>query len=435
MKSPAHAIGDRAIKSIFPAAKLEGRGQGQVGYYKFDRIAEALEIPKYLQAFVRKTVQMAMLHGAGIAGLMAAKDIDAWQHLVSHYGIDTEIADDNAVMQLRGREQLILEGLRFAHQALNLGKKIAHEVYSYDDMLWLPLILNARLPQYDWLCIDEAQDTNPVRHEMVKRMMHAKSRAMFVGDNFQSIYGFAGASSDSLDLIERDFSCKVFPMTVTFRCSKAVVALAQRLVPDYKAAEGNAEGEVLSISEAEFNKIDLVPGQDAIICRNTRPLITVAYNLIKRGIAAHIEGREIGKGLLALTTRWSTIKTIPALMSKLSEWRDREVAKMTAAKQEMQAEALADRVEAVFAIIEGLPKGASLTDLRSKIDSMFSDTDAGKKAGAKISAGRGDGEQIWRVRQDSSENPDGDHRRIDLGRQYDHWSGGWRHGGQYPARQ
>ncbi|CAM6053372.1 unnamed protein product [Sphagnum tenellum] len=397
--STFHSIGGRVLRKLFPNSKLEGNGTGRAGYKKFTRIANELEIPEYLRAFVEKAMEMAMMQGVGIDGLMSAKDITAWQHLVSHYGIDTEIADDNVIIQIRNRDELILEGLRFAHKALNLGKKIAHEVHSFNDMLWIPLILNAPFPSYDWVCVDEAQDSSPARREIAKRVLKSSGRLMAVGDNFQSIFSFAGANSDSLDIIERDFNCKVFPMTLTFRCSQAVVRLAQKLVPDYRAAPGNVEGLVDSISEGDFNQLDLIPGRDAVICRNTKPLIKVAYSLIKRGIPAHIEGREIGAGLLALTNRWANIKTIPALVTKLEDYRTKQIAKLTAANQEMKAEALSDQIDSVLAIIDGLPKGATLADLRNKIDSMFSDTPAGEKAStvSLMTAHRSKGLEFFRV--------------------------------------
>jgi superfamily I DNA/RNA helicase len=202
-----------------------------------------------------------------------------------------------------------------------------------------------------------------------------------------------------LDIIKKDFSCTVFPMTQTYRCGKAIVTLAQSLVSDYRAAPSNHEGEVLHMSEADFNKIDFVAGQDAVICRNTRPLIAVAYNMIKRGIPAHIEGKEIGKGLLALTNRWQSVKTIPTLVSRLTEWQVKECAKLLLAKQELQADALADKVESLKAIIDGLPKNAALADLRTRIETMFADTESGQKAATVVlmTAHRSKGREYSRV--------------------------------------
>ncbi len=44
---------------------------------------------------------------------------------------------------------------------------------------------------------------------------------------------------------------------------------------------------------------------------------------------------------------------------------------MTKAGKDRQAEGLSDRVETVFAVIEGLPQGASLDDLKTKVAEMF----------------------------------------------------------------
>jgi superfamily I DNA/RNA helicase len=214
---------------------------------------------------------------------------------------------------------------------------------------------------------------------MAKRMTRPGGRMFWVGDDMQSIYGFCGADNDALEQIGREFACEKFPMTVTFRCAKAVVDLARTIVPDYRAADANPEGVVRSVTEDEFVDEVLVPGQDAIICRRTAPLISMAYALISRGVACHVEGREIGKGLLVLVDRWS-VKTISALSDKLTAYRDKETAKLLADKKEMQADALGDKVDALFVLIGSLPKGSTVADLRVKINALFADTPDGQKA-------------------------------------------------------
>ena len=374
-----HSFGDRIIRAIFKGSKLEGTGEGRVGYFKFTRIAEELEIPQFMQSFVRKAVSMAMAHGFGVEGLVPAKDLDEWQHIVSHYDIDNEIADDNAAVQLRGRQEVIKEALRFAYKALNLSKKLAHEVYTHDEQLWLPLLLNAKFPTYNNVCVDEAQDSNNVRREMARRMLAPGGMMLFVGDEKQAINGFSGADNDALDIIREQFNCQVFPMTTTFRCSKAVVRLAQTIVPDFKAADSNPEGSVSSMTEKDFANVTLHPETDAIICRNTKPLVDCAFSLIRRGVACHVEGKEIGQGLIALATRWRSIKSLPVLVSKLGDYRERQIAKLLTAKKEVQAEGIADRVDTVLALIDSMPKGATVNDLKAKIETMFVSTPDGQK--------------------------------------------------------
>jgi len=373
-----HSHGYRVLRNILPAAKLEGTGSQKAGYYKFDRIAEELEIPQFLHGFAKKAMGLAMQRGFGI--LTKLNDPKEWLDLVAHYDLDDDIADDNVLVQLRGRDEVIKEGLRYACKAVKRGIEIAHEVVSFDDMLYMPLVLNAKFPQYDWVGIDEAQDSNALRREMAKRMTKPTGRRFWVGDDMQSINGFCGADNDALEIIRREDRCTVLKMTQTFRCAKAVVALAQSIVPDYKAAETNAEGKVETISEAAFYDLaHTLTADDMILCRNTKPLVETAYGLIRKGVACHVEGKEIGKGLLAIIDRWKSIKTLPAMLDKLKDYKERKIAKLMAEKKERQAEDLADKVETIMVMIEGLPDGSTVADLRKQIDDMFADTPEGQK--------------------------------------------------------
>ena len=60
------------------------------------------------------------------------------------------------------------------------------------------------------------------------------------------------------------------PLTLTFRCPKAVVARQQEHAPGYRAAETNAEGQVLHLRAREdgWTWADIPPGQTAVLCRN-----------------------------------------------------------------------------------------------------------------------------------------------------------------------
>ena len=52
--------------------------------------------------------------------------------------------------------------------------------------------------------------------------------------------GFAGASANALDELIDELQAEVLPLTMTWRCPKAVVRLAQRIVPDIEAADGRS---------------------------------------------------------------------------------------------------------------------------------------------------------------------------------------------------
>jgi DNA helicase-2/ATP-dependent DNA helicase PcrA len=373
-----NSFGFRAVRAAFKGTKMEGKKPGCAGFYKFDVIAAKLDVPDFLKGFVEKAMKLAMQTGIGIR--CPINDKDAWLNLVEHYSLDRELGQDNILLALKPRDELIRQGCQLACKAIRLSMNMIHEVVSFADQIYAPLFLNLDFDRFASLATDEAQDDNWTRIEMTARMLLPGGRLMAVGDDMQSIFGFTGAENDALEQIRTRFNCKVFPLTETRRCCKAVVRKAQALCPDFRAHPDNPEGFDEEIDEEAFGNETLVAGQDAIICRNTAPLIKVAYKLIARGVAAHVEGREIATGLVKLIDRWKSIKTIRGLTDRLTQYKEEEVAKFTAAKQEDKAGNVADQVDAIFAVMETLPSNATIETLRNDILSLFADTPEGQKS-------------------------------------------------------
>lgn len=399
-----HSFGWRALRQVYPKAKLEGKGAGKFGEWKFDIIADKLEIAEFMRGFVRKAMSLAMQSGFGI--FFPLNDRDRWLTLVDHFDLDLMFGDDNIGLQMQPgktveekRQKLVQTGCSLAAKAIKMGIQMVHEIVSFDDMIYAPLVLNVPLPQFRWVLVDEAQDTNSVRREMAARMLMPGGRMMWVGDNRQGIYGFTGADNDALDTIRDQFACRQFPMTVTRRCSKLVAALARGLVPDFQAHEDNAEGDVQAIAEKDFVSQTFVPGQDAVICRFTAPLVKAAFALIGAGVPSHVEGKEIGKGLLALIDKWPSIRQPADLMKKLDEHLEKETAKLLAKKKEAAADALADAVECIRVIGSTLPPGATVDVLRADIGSLFADAADGLRVPtvAFMTAHRSKGLEFQRV--------------------------------------
>ena len=222
----------------------------------------------------------------------------------------------------------------------------------------------------DGITTHNCQDTNGARRAMARKMLSPRGRAIFVGDRFQAVYGFVGADNDAVDRIKNDFNCTQLPLTVTYRCPKSVVSLAQTVVSHIVAADEAPEGIVRTIQAIDIAGQDLQPS-DAILCRKTKPLVELAYTLIRKGVACHVEGKDIGVGLLKLVNKYSA-KTLDALKDKLEAFRDRECVKLIAKGRETQAENLADRVDTVFVMMDGCK---TVRDLANKIASMFMDSE------------------------------------------------------------
>jgi DNA helicase II / ATP-dependent DNA helicase PcrA len=248
----------------------------------------------------------------------------------------------------------------------------------FDDQLYFCWLFDLSLPKYDYILVDESQDTNPLRRNLVARMMKPTSRVVAVGDARQAIYGFTGASHDSLDLIARDFKCKRLPLSVSYRCPRSVVALAKTIVPQIEARDDAPDGQVLR--PATFKRSDFLP-TDLLVCRNTAPLVQVAYKLLAARIPCRIMGREIGKSLTSLIKKLSRKnETLESLLDRLAEYRDREVTIAMKQRKESKAQSIQDKCDAISAIIESMtPEDADggIMRLITIIDGMFADTKNG----------------------------------------------------------
>jgi superfamily I DNA/RNA helicase len=155
-----------------------------------------------------------------------------------------------------------------------------------------------------------------------------------------------------------------------------VVELAQRLVPDIEAAPEAPEGVITRLStdeEIEALMASLGP-TDAILCRNTAPLITAAYKLIRAGKPCKVEGRAIGEGLIQLARRWK-VRTIDAFLNRLRDYNEREVQKAMAKGNESKIEEVQDKCDTMREIAAAcISKGqTSVEDLVNFINALFAD--------------------------------------------------------------
>lgn len=178
-------------------------------------------------------------------------------------------------------------------EVLKWGKQNT-ETIDYTDMEWLPYELN--LPTYrykfDWVIIDEAQDTSPIRQELFKKCLKKGSRFAAVGDKDQTINAWCGSDSSAFEKFkaEKDTICLDLP--ICYRCPVKVIEKLQTLVPDIQAAPNAIQGEVnYDVSQYKAENGDMV------VCRNSAPLSILYSDYIKKNLKAYIKGSDIGEGL------------------------------------------------------------------------------------------------------------------------------------------
>lgn len=298
--------------------------------------------------------------GRGI-GPLVPDVIDEWYNIIQHHDLYLE--------HEQAKEE---RGIEIARNLLDESNKQGlRGIIDFDDQLYLPLLWRCKLWQNDWVIVDESQDTNPVRRAIAKLALRPGGRLVAFGDEKQSIYQFTGASSDAMELIRQEFNCIELPLTVSYRCPKSVAQKVQALVPYFEVPETAPEGEVKQMAQEEA--IKLLGPQDAILCRQTAPLIGMAFKLIGQGIGCHVLGKEIGVQLIELIKKQKATD-IDSLISRLETYQEREVTKYTAKGEEDKADAVSDRVASIFAVIEALEEdNRTINALVSNLESLFSD--------------------------------------------------------------
>ena len=364
--STTHAMGFGLVKFAFcPRSKSQ---DDFVDDKKVFKLINAKNDPVYSEYGVQiaKLVSLAKGEGFGFFGDVQIGDAGAWYAMAAHYDVNDfeDTSDMDRVIE--------------AAQTVYRESLAQTDVVDFNDMILFPLVKNLRVKfQRDLIFVDEAQDTSRARRALIKKFVEHNGRIVVVGDDRQAIMGFAGASADALTEFRDDLRATVLPLNVTWRCPKAVVREAQKLVPDITAADNAPEGEVLRVAGLDLVG-EFLP-TDAILCRNVAPLVETAYALIRRGVACKVEGREIGTGLLRMVDRWQRIVGIAGFLSKLEDYEARECQKAVAKGLDVKVEEIKDRCETLRHICRAVQdKGLNdLNDVRAFINAMFADDVAG----------------------------------------------------------
>ena len=366
-----HSFGFQAWRRVAPNVRLESK--------KLNLLIEELGFSKEYHVFASKAVSLAKQWGIG--ALCAFEDMQQWNLLVERFDLTDSLEKEFKDVEDVDFDAVVEQALAFSIQLLKKSVSVSKDIIDFDDMIYLPVLRNVNMWQNDWVLIDEAQDTNPVRLALAKKMLKVGGRLVAVGDPCQAIYGFAGADSESLNKIAKEFNATRIPLTVTYRCPKAVVNHARQWVSHIEAHESAPEGSVTTMKEEDFIKLgaDKLRTEDAIICRNTAPLVSLAFGLIRRRIACHVEGRDIGAGLIALAKRWK-VKTVATLRDRLEDYMAKQKEKFLAKGEEEKAASLQDKVDTLIVIIDTLKPTDSVDEVINVILSLFGDTPEGQNA-------------------------------------------------------
>ena len=113
----------------------------------------------------------------------------------------------------------------------------------FDDILFLTLklfrnnpdIAKAYSEKFQYIMIDEYQDTNTLQFELVRHLTVTHNNLCVVGDDDQSIYGFRGADITNILEFEKTFpGAKVVKLEENYRSVTSILDLANHVIKENK---------------------------------------------------------------------------------------------------------------------------------------------------------------------------------------------------------
>ena len=208
-------------------------------------------------------------------------EIEPLKELCTYYSIDAD-------------SKLILKAINLLKQYTILEKQ---KEVDFTDMVYFPAVMPELVTdKYNYVFLDEAQDTNKCQLQLVNHLLLPGGRLISCGDNCQTIYGFAGNDIDSFKRIQQRPDTITLPLKETYRCPIEGVKLAQSVYPDVIKAHPNAiQGKITRGGSL----LSARPG-DMIISRNTAPLISAFFHLVDNDIKSYVVGKDLEKGVVSL---------------------------------------------------------------------------------------------------------------------------------------
>lgn len=285
---------------------------------------------------------------------------------LARIGVDADKASEKD--ERRALDQMAKDLLALLDKAKSDTSRV-----DFDDMWWLPVVLNLRGWGYDRIFCDEAQDLSYCQFKLLQKMTKRGGRMCFVGDPMQVIYEFRGGTSTMLDVIAEETRAKTLPLSITYRCDKAIVDVAKQIVDDFEARPGAPNGLVEEASSKDYAAVyELARPGDFVISRKNAPLLSCCIGFLKRGIPAIVRGRkDVAQVLLSLIER-SKAKDLEKLNQWIDKWEARECTRLTRKNPEADTSSVSDTADAIRVLAGDVD---SVSEIKSKIELLFTDND------------------------------------------------------------
>lgn len=177
--------------------------------------------------------------------------------IIKDMGYDPKIYNPRAIRnKISSCKNEMMSPAQYERFAVSDYEKVIKEVYEkyqlklqrnnsvdFDDLLLLPIELFKRYPDvlsdyqdlYQYILIDEYQDTNEAQYILTKMLSEKNRKITCVGDDSQSIYSFRGANYKNILNFEKDYKdAKTILLEQNYRSTSTILDAANQVIKNNK---------------------------------------------------------------------------------------------------------------------------------------------------------------------------------------------------------
>jgi DNA helicase-2/ATP-dependent DNA helicase PcrA len=250
-----HDVNPFAILAITFTNKAAGEMASRVGGLVGSRLGDRMWVTTFHKACVR--ILRRELGRLGYRSSFTIYDQQDSQRVISRIlkglGVDDRRISPRSVQhQISSAKDELIDFETFKDRADGYPDKIVGEVYEtyqqqllannaldFDDLIvktvevfqLFPDVLAHYQERFQYLMVDEYQDTNRAQYHLVNLLAAAHRNIMVVGDDAQSIYKFRGATIRNILDFEKDYpDATVIPLTRNYRSTQTILDAANAVI-------------------------------------------------------------------------------------------------------------------------------------------------------------------------------------------------------------
>ena len=179
------------------------------------------------------------------------------KRILKNLNLDPKKWNERAILgTISNAKNDLLDEIAYEHQAGDMYTQIVAKCYKayqeelhrskamdFDDLIMMTLRLFDKNPdvlayyqqRYQYIHVDEYQDTNHAQYQLVKLLASRFKNICVVGDADQSIYGWRGADMQNILDFEKDYpEAKVVLLEENYRSTKKILQAANEVIKNYR---------------------------------------------------------------------------------------------------------------------------------------------------------------------------------------------------------